>query len=75
MKKYYNFLLISIVLIFIPHLTIAQNQTIIVDTTITADCEFYPFSFVSTIQGLGFSGSVVLNSDSSLVRLIYSDGN
>jgi len=65
----------SVALIFITHLTIAQNQIITVDTTITSDCEFYPFSSVSTIQGLGFSGSVTLNSDSSLVRLIYIDGD
>lgn len=75
MKKYYNLLLLGVALIFMHHLIIAQTQAIIVDTTITTDYEFYPFSSISTIQGLGFSGSVTLNSDSSLVRLIYIDGN
>lgn len=53
----------------------AQTQSIIVDTTITADCEFFPFGTVDTIYGLSFTGSVVLNSDSSLVRLVYIDGD
>ena len=75
MKNYYNLLLMGMTLLFIPYQIISQTQNVIIDTTITADCEFYPFSSVSTIQGLGFSGSVTLNSDSSLVRLIYIDGN
>ena len=60
--------------LFTNKLANAQSQFIIVDTTITADCEFFPFGTVDTIYGLSFSGSVVLNSDSSLVRLVYIDG-
>ncbi len=59
---------------FASQLANAQTQSIIVDTTITTDCEFFPFGSVDTIYGLSFSGSVVLNSDSSLVRLVYIDG-
>ena len=60
--------------LFTNQLANAQSQFIIVDTTTTVDCEIFPFGAVDTIYGLSFSGSVVLNSDSSLVRLVYVDG-
>lgn len=65
-----------LIILFISSQTLfAQTQSITVDTTITADCEFYPFNGVNTIYGLTFSGSVTLNSDSSLVRLVYIDND
>lgn len=51
----------------------AQTQSITVDTTITADCEFYPFSSSDPIYGLNLSGSVTLNSDTSLIRVVLYD--
>lgn len=61
--------------LFVSHFSNAQTQFIIVDSTMTSDCEFNSFGSINTIYGLSFSGSVVLNSDSSLVRLIYIDKN
>lgn len=60
-------------LIINPLFIKAQFQSITVDTTITADCEFYPFSSSSPIYGLDISGNVTLNSDTSLVRVILYD--
>lgn len=75
MKKLLIISIIGTMVLFANQLANAQTQSIIVDTTITADCEFFPFGTADTIYGLSFSGSVVLNSDSSLVRLVYIDGD
>jgi hypothetical protein len=48
-------------------------QTIQIDSNFTADGEIYPFEPDDTIYGLSISGSVNLNSDISLVRVILTD--
>ncbi len=53
--------------------SIAFSQTITIDTTITSDCEIYPFSQNDTVYGLKISGEVSLNSDTSLLRVIFID--
>ena len=75
MQKALIITLLALFALFTNQKANAQTQSIIVDTTITSDCEIYPFSTIDTLQGLSFSGSVVLNSDSSLVRIVYIDGN
>ena len=50
-----------------------KAQTIQIDSTFTADGEIFPFLPNDTIYGLSISGSVTLNSDTSLVRIILSD--
>ncbi len=52
-----------------------KSQVLIVDTICNQDCEILPFNNYYTIQGLKVSASVSLNSDSSLVRIIYIDDN
>ncbi|MCX6234499.1 MAG: T9SS type A sorting domain-containing protein [Bacteroidetes bacterium] len=42
-------------------------------STFIRDAEIHPFSGIDTITGLKISGSVALKSDSSLVRVIFSD--
>jgi hypothetical protein len=49
------------------------SQTINIDSTFTADAEIFPFSPDDTITGLSISGSIELNSDTSLVRVILVD--
>ncbi|RLD45227.1 MAG: hypothetical protein DRI89_01695 [Bacteroidetes bacterium] len=51
----------------------AQTQSITVDTTITADCEFDPFNSADAIYSLSINGSLTLNSDTSLVRVVLYD--
>ena len=50
-----------------------QSQTINIDSTFTTDAEIFPFSPNDTITGLSISGSIELNSDTSLVRVILVD--
>ncbi|MEA3477127.1 MAG: hypothetical protein U9R60_03040 [Bacteroidota bacterium] len=50
-----------------------KSQTINIDSTFTADAEIYPFSPDDTITGLSIGGSIELNSDTSLVRVILVD--
>lgn len=52
-----------------------KSQVLIVDTICNQDCEILPFNNYDTVQGLKVSASVSLNSDSSLVRIIYIDDN
>jgi hypothetical protein len=48
-------------------------QTIQIDSIFTTDAEIFPFEPDDTIYGLSISGSVNLNSDTSLVRVILTD--
>jgi C1A family cysteine protease len=48
-------------------------QTIDLNTTFTDDTIIYPFSHYDIIYGLSITGSVELDSDTSLVRVILSD--
>jgi Papain family cysteine protease/Secretion system C-terminal sorting domain len=50
-------------------------QTITIDSTFTTDGEIFPFSTNDTIHGLSISGNVVLNCDTSLVRVLFIDTN
>ena len=52
---------------------ICHSQTIIIDSTFNQDAIIYPFDGIDTITGLKISGSVDLQSDSSLIRVIFSD--
>lgn len=48
-------------------------QTIQIDSIFTTDGEIFPFEQNDTIYGLSITGSVNLNSDTSLVRVILTD--
>ena len=50
-----------------------KAQTIQIGSTFTSDGEIFPFSPNDTIYGLSISGSVTLNSDTSLVRVVLTD--
>ncbi|MDT8393865.1 MAG: C1 family peptidase [Bacteroidales bacterium] len=50
-------------------------QTITLDSTFSSSTEIYPFNQSDTIYGLGVSGNIVLNSDTSLVRLVFVDSD
>ncbi|MCF8233619.1 MAG: hypothetical protein K9G67_01770 [Bacteroidales bacterium] len=50
-----------------------NSQIINIDTTFVSDGEIYPFSQDDTIKGLKISGNVILNTDTSLVRVIFVD--
>lgn len=54
---------------------ISISQTISIDTTFTTDGVIYPFSQGDTAYGIKISGDIVLNSDTSLVRVIFSDSD
>ena len=66
---------ISIIVILACINPAVQSQTILIDTTFTTDGEIYPFSQNDTAYGIRMSGDIVLNSDTSLVRVIFSDTN
>jgi len=51
------------------------SQSILIDSTFYSDSEIYPFTGIDSITGLKISGSVSLKSDSSLVRVILSNGS
>jgi hypothetical protein len=48
-------------------------QTIQIDTTFTTDGEIFPFTDVEIIYGISINGSILLGSDTSLVRVILKD--
>ena len=73
MKKFLLFSFVGMLLTFTNQISNAQTQSITVDTTITADCEFYPFTSDDPIYGLNLSGSLTLNSDTSLIRIVFYD--
>ncbi|MCF8351932.1 MAG: hypothetical protein K9G67_00865, partial [Bacteroidales bacterium] len=50
-------------------------QSINVNQYFTSDAEIFPFDPNDTIYGLSITGSVTLNSDTSLVRIILADTN
>jgi hypothetical protein len=70
MKKL-AFLSIAVLLVLLTNqFANAQTQSITTDTTITADCEFDPFNSTNAIYSLSINGTIKLNSDTSLVRVI-----
>ena len=48
-------------------------QTIQIDSTYSASCELFPFGSSGTIYGLSINGTVNLNSDTSLIRIVLID--
>jgi C1A family cysteine protease len=52
-----------------------RAQTIEINNTFTSDEVIFPFEGVEKIYGISVSGSVNLYSDTSLVRVIYTDNN
>ena len=52
---------------------IAKAQTIIIDSTFTSDAVIHPFGPNDTLYSLKISGSLTLNSDTSLVRVIVGN--
>jgi hypothetical protein len=50
-------------------------QTISINNSFSTDTEIYPFGTSDTIYGLTISGSCMLNSDTSLVRVILQNSN
>jgi hypothetical protein len=78
MKSRINFFLIfasAMIIVTAAMYYPSKAQTIIIDSTFTEDGVIYPFSLNDTIHGLSISGSITLNSDTSLVRVILSDQN
>jgi hypothetical protein len=67
LKEIFICLIVFVVVIF--NYT-AQSQIIKIDSTFTEDCEFYPFFSLDTITGLSLNADVVLNNDTSLVRIV-----
>jgi Papain family cysteine protease/Secretion system C-terminal sorting domain len=53
----------------------ATSQTITIDSTFTGDDVIYPFQQNDTIYGISINGQATLNSDSSLVRVVYTDNS
>ena len=52
----------------------AISQQILMDTTIYEDTEFTGiFGGINVVTGINFSGDILLNSDSSLVRILFTD--
>lgn len=73
-RKHGRFIFLILLLLFFRPLTnYSQFQSISIDTTITADCEFDPFDSLGAIYGLKVSGSVTLSSDTSLIRIVLYD--
>ncbi len=66
------------ILTFISILTFpftTSAQLIQIDSTFNTSTEIFPFSQVDSIYNLTITGSVTLNSDTSLVRVILVDDN
>jgi hypothetical protein len=51
----------------------SQAQTIQIDSTFSSNSEIFPFGTMGTVYGLSLSGSVTLNSDTSMIRIILVD--
>jgi hypothetical protein len=73
MKKHFYFI---IVLLFFTGPILAQNSdltnVINIGKDFTSDAVVYPFNS-DTLYGIGINGNVVLNSDTSIVRVILVD--
>lgn len=65
--------ILKFLLIFCLSLNSYSQNTITIDTTINTDCEIFPFQTGDTIYSLRLNGQAILNSDTSLVRVILSD--
>ncbi len=50
------------------------NNAISINTTFTNDSVINPFSG-DTVTGIGISGDIIFNSDTSFVRMIVDDGS
>jgi hypothetical protein len=65
--------LILVILLIVGLFNIIKSQQIIVNTSFVTDEEINPFTGNEVIYGLNISGSVQLNSDTSIVRIILVD--
>jgi hypothetical protein len=73
MKKL-TILSIAVLLVLLTNQFVnAQTQSITLDTIITTDCEFDPFNSVNAIYSLSINGTIKLDSDTSLVRVVLYD--
>jgi len=69
MKKSFLFLWLSMMTIAVFCQTPAFNHDTVFNLLLTRDTTLTPFNGLST-TGLGISGNIVLNSDSSFIRII-----
>ena len=65
--------LIALLLMICAYSHIAKAQTIIIDSTFTNDAIIQPFGPNDTLYSLKISGSLTLNSDTSLVRVVVGN--
>jgi len=73
MKKYIFFLLVNIFTLGYLYAQPNFNQTINLNTEFTNNTTITPFSG-GQFTSIGISGSILLNSDTSFVRVIVNDG-
>jgi len=69
-KSYFSAMLIAIIIAINLTPIYSNAQAITIDSTFTSSGEIFPFNPTDTIYGLGLSGDIVLNSDTSLVRVM-----
>lgn len=74
-KSYFSAMLIAIIIAINLTPIYSNAQAITIDSTFTSSGEIFPFNPTDTIYGLGLSGDIVLNSDTSLVRVIFIDAD
>jgi hypothetical protein len=65
--------LIFVLTLMISLALTSQAQTIQIDSTLTTNGEIFPFGTPTTAYGLTLNANVLLNSDTSLVRIILID--
>jgi C1A family cysteine protease len=75
LNKSFRLLAVVVILSSLVCVNMTKAQTIDLYTTFTEDTIIYPFSHYDIIYGLSITGSVELESDTSLVRVILSDQN
>ena len=74
MKKIIFILVLFIFAVSTYSQTPVFNNTIGVKQTFNSDTQIYPFNG-QTLYGIGITGNIVFNSDSSLVRIIIGDNS
>jgi len=52
---------------------ILKAQTIQIDSTFSSDTQIFPFEEIGTVYGIRLNGTVTINSDTSLIRIILRD--
>jgi hypothetical protein len=74
MKKI-NSLMVTVMVMLLPFLSNAQYTTFPIGNTFTSDTVLHPFNQNYYSYGLNITGSVHLNSDSSMVRVVLFSVN